>query len=51
MNPNLPPAHRLSRGLARTSETEKEMWRASIIATRVALGLASAWAALVLFAA
>jgi hypothetical protein len=46
MNPNL-PSHRLSR----PPETEKEMWRAYLIATGVALGLIAAWAVLVSIAA
>ncbi len=51
MNSNLQPPRRHSRSLARPPETEKEMWRAYLIATGVALGLIAAWAVLVSFTA
>jgi len=51
MNQNLQPPRRLSRSLARPHETERDMWRAYLIAAGTALGLIAAWAALVTFAA
>jgi hypothetical protein len=51
MDPNLRPTHRHSRSLARPPETEKDMWRAYLIVTGVALGLIATWAVLVSFAA
>lgn len=51
MNRNLQTPHRLSRSLARPHETERDMWRAYLIAAGAALGLVAVWAALVLFAA
>ena len=51
MNRNLQPPRRLSRSLARPHETEREMWRAYLIAAGAALGLIAVWAALVMFAA
>jgi hypothetical protein len=51
MNRNLQPPYRLSRSLARPHETEREMWRAYLIAAGTALGLIAAWAVLVTFAA
>jgi hypothetical protein len=51
MNPILPSPQRISRSLARPPETEKEMWRAYLIAAGMALGLIAAWAVLVAFTA
>jgi hypothetical protein len=51
MDPNLRAPHRHSRSLARPPETKKEMWRAYLTATGMALGLIAAWAVLVSFAA
>ncbi len=51
MNPNLRPPHRPSRSLARPAETEKDMWRAYLIAAGTALGLIAVWAMLVSFTA
>jgi hypothetical protein len=51
MNRNLQPPYRRSRSLARPHETEREMWRAYLIAAGAALGLIAAWAVLVTFAA
>jgi hypothetical protein len=51
MNRSLQPTYRLTRSLARPHETERDMWRAYLIAAGAALGLIAAWAMLVTFAA
>ncbi len=51
MNRNLQPPHRLSRGLAKPHETERDMWHSYLIVAGAALGLIAVWVALVLLAA
>jgi hypothetical protein len=51
MNRNLQSSLHVSRSLARPAETEKDMWRAYLIAAGAALGLVAVWAMLVTFAA
>jgi hypothetical protein len=51
MGANFRSPHRRSQSLARSPATEKEMWRAYLIATGMALGLIAAWAVLVSFTA